>query len=770
MIYSVSDLGEETAMELFQGKLENRCEKEEAQEVVRLLEFMPLAISQAAAYINSRGVSVRDYAVMFRAGDEKRKALLEWEYDELRRYQGSANSVFGTWTITLEQMQQEKPSAIDLLSLMSFFSPQSIPEWTLKCLYTGASGFYLPDFTVRDIMPSAATSLLSRTGLGRRLLSQTLDNELQQDMWSLWTEPDMGSKKKQGKDKKEPETEKSGIPKKKEKKKKKARWSAMTKLAGKAIRAQPLFQYDPASDTDSSDDGEHATNTPAVPTRDEAAEELEQDLGMLRKYSMVTSTAKEGVLKMHPLVRYCTQNWLSQSQALDLWKKRFLKIMSMNSVTPPPGHESHGGDLLGHIEFIVDEKPEDAATARLWYTLCAHLVRYWDERGSQDPAAVLALQEKMAAVGDKILGPGDQLTITSLACLADHAFYQGEFNKAEAMFKDVLQRAESVHDRYSDIVLECRLRYARTLRALGRLDESEQITGPMVAEVSDIVDVVLNRRTWDDAGYCMANHAETLAALGRFEEATEMTLDLLRKHYLTDPEKPNFEGTMACLRDVTKKMSEHSPAEEVEPLLLKIFNLVERVPEKCRQFAFTVCGPFHQHLAVCLEKQGKVVGPEFVLNRGIEHMAKALPLPKLQPPTLAESLLEGPGDDYKETRQRLLQEVIQNLDSEDGRFSVAFLQEMANIGRRLYIQGRVEECWVLLNAMCRHLQTEWGESHTQTKAVMEFRDEMEKWHVERGQKAQELEDMRKRAVPVDGAVDLAQDDSSDGNTPETVAV
>ena len=725
VIYLVPELGEEAALELFQTKLEKGCEKEVAQEVVRLLEFMPLAISQAAAYINSRAdqISVRDYADMFQAGDEKRKALLEWEYDELRRYQGGSNSVLGTWAITLEQMQREKPSAVDLLSLMSFFSPQSIPEWALKPLYMDSIERHLPELTLRDVMPSSVTSALSRVVQGRRFLNKTcMDNDLHKDTWSLWATQEMGIEKEEGShDAKEIRKAEAGKPKKK------ARWSAMTKLAGRAMRSH------------NHKDGDASISTAVL--RDETAESLGEDLDLLRKYLMVTPTAEGGFLKMHPLVRYSTQHWLSQSKALAVWKKRFLEIMVACLESTAPEQEWRLGDLDGHIEFLIDENPEDPPTARLWNIVCTHLVSRWQERGSKDPPDLVALEEKMVAVADKILGPGDRVTIANRTWLANYALEQGEFAKAETMFVDVINKAWDIQGSGGDQVAECRFQQAKALRAQGYLHSAwmttgylywnltkneEPIYGLLYRITRPLTDGVIFVTTEDYTGYSIAAVAESAAALGYIEEAAERVQQLLQGRGFMDPEGPKFGDITACLADLTKTLSMHRPADKTLPLLFNILSHLERIPQMWRQYPFNVCAPFHRHLAASLDRQGDTAAADLVVNKGIRLLASAFSLPELQPPGLASSLIEAPDDDDG-TRRQLLHQVIQGLDSEAGRFNVDFLRRMANIGRYLFVQNRAAECTALLDAICEHMAAEWGEKHVQTRAVVGFRDDMATW-------------------------------------------
>jgi hypothetical protein len=52
---------------------------------------------------------------------------------DLRRDESASNSVVITWQMSFEQIRKKRPSAADLLSLMSFFNPQGIPE-TVLCV------------------------------------------------------------------------------------------------------------------------------------------------------------------------------------------------------------------------------------------------------------------------------------------------------------------------------------------------------------------------------------------------------------------------------------------------------------------------------------------------------------------------------------------------------------------------------------------------------------------------------------------------------------
>ncbi|KAF1964201.1 TPR-like protein [Bimuria novae-zelandiae CBS 107.79] len=140
-IREVLAMNESEGLQLLCNKLGNLPIEESAVELLRALDYIPLAITQAAAYISRRArMTVARYLDEFRRNSKKRESLLNWDADELRRDESASNSVVTTWQMSFEQIQRERPSAAELLSLMSFFNPQGIPESTLRRYSREATG------------------------------------------------------------------------------------------------------------------------------------------------------------------------------------------------------------------------------------------------------------------------------------------------------------------------------------------------------------------------------------------------------------------------------------------------------------------------------------------------------------------------------------------------------------------------------------------------------------------------------------------------------
>ncbi|KAM5342899.1 hypothetical protein ACJ41O_013865 [Fusarium nematophilum] len=136
VIYNVPVMEKSQALQLFRNRLGEQCADSQMvmADLVVDLNNMPLAITQAAAYIRRRGtrMSISTYLNEFRKNDKKRASLLNKDAGDLRRDESADNSTVTTWQITFEQIRRERPSAADLLSFMSFFSPQGIPESALQ--------------------------------------------------------------------------------------------------------------------------------------------------------------------------------------------------------------------------------------------------------------------------------------------------------------------------------------------------------------------------------------------------------------------------------------------------------------------------------------------------------------------------------------------------------------------------------------------------------------------------------------------------------------
>ncbi len=122
------------AKQLLRNKLPKNDEWDEAasMELLENLNFLPLAITQAAAYISEEEVSLAHYLDLLRPGDVDAKDLLEQAYYDPGRDSKIQNSIFLTWQISFDQITKQKPRAAEILSLMAVLDGQAISDMLLR--------------------------------------------------------------------------------------------------------------------------------------------------------------------------------------------------------------------------------------------------------------------------------------------------------------------------------------------------------------------------------------------------------------------------------------------------------------------------------------------------------------------------------------------------------------------------------------------------------------------------------------------------------------
>jgi hypothetical protein len=99
-----------------------------ATALLRKLTYLPLAISQAAAYIKRNDTTIPMYLSLLRKTQKEAIGLLSREFPDPNRYEASRHAVATTWLVSFEQIRRDDKPAADLLSLMSQIEPRAIPQ------------------------------------------------------------------------------------------------------------------------------------------------------------------------------------------------------------------------------------------------------------------------------------------------------------------------------------------------------------------------------------------------------------------------------------------------------------------------------------------------------------------------------------------------------------------------------------------------------------------------------------------------------------------
>lgn len=124
----------EDAKQLMRNKLPRYNERDEAtlMELLETLNFLPLAITQATAYISEEEVPLAHYLDLLRPGDLDTSDLLEQNYYDPGRDPEIQNLIFLTWQISFDRITKQKPRAAEILSFMAVLDGQAVSDILLR--------------------------------------------------------------------------------------------------------------------------------------------------------------------------------------------------------------------------------------------------------------------------------------------------------------------------------------------------------------------------------------------------------------------------------------------------------------------------------------------------------------------------------------------------------------------------------------------------------------------------------------------------------------
>ncbi|KAK5678283.1 hypothetical protein LTS10_009455 [Elasticomyces elasticus] len=102
------------------------------------LEYLPLAINQAAAYMNINDLSAFEYLSILRRSEEDLAFVMGREMRDSTRYEHSTNAIATTWLVSFKQILQRDPHAADLLQFISCIEWKAIPHSILPRIIPAA--------------------------------------------------------------------------------------------------------------------------------------------------------------------------------------------------------------------------------------------------------------------------------------------------------------------------------------------------------------------------------------------------------------------------------------------------------------------------------------------------------------------------------------------------------------------------------------------------------------------------------------------------------
>jgi tetratricopeptide (TPR) repeat protein len=105
---------------------------DELHALATTLDNIPLAMSQAAAFISENGLDVAEYHHLLKSDEFGPLDVLDEDLTERRRDSTAHSSIFQTWKISFDYITQSQPRASNLLAFMAMLDRQDIPKFILQ--------------------------------------------------------------------------------------------------------------------------------------------------------------------------------------------------------------------------------------------------------------------------------------------------------------------------------------------------------------------------------------------------------------------------------------------------------------------------------------------------------------------------------------------------------------------------------------------------------------------------------------------------------------
>ncbi|KAJ5818925.1 Acyl transferase/acyl hydrolase/lysophospholipase [Penicillium riverlandense] len=129
-IVEVPEMDEHRASRVLRNSLVNKellNDKETTRELLRRLTFLPLAIVQAASFINENKLDFSRYITLLDGQEQDSIDLLSEDFEDEGRYKSTRNPVATTWLTSFAQIRRQDPLAADYLSFMACINHRDIP-------------------------------------------------------------------------------------------------------------------------------------------------------------------------------------------------------------------------------------------------------------------------------------------------------------------------------------------------------------------------------------------------------------------------------------------------------------------------------------------------------------------------------------------------------------------------------------------------------------------------------------------------------------------
>ncbi|KAH7203372.1 hypothetical protein BKA60DRAFT_527350 [Fusarium oxysporum] len=136
-IVKLSEMDDQDAKTLLKSSLIEKDQMQDTALIDKLLHklaYLPLAITQASAYMKVNEISVNEYLRLLQNTEQDMVELLSCGFRDSTHYDSSQGAVATTWIVSFQQIRALNEDAATLLSITAYLEPKAIPRALLPPL------------------------------------------------------------------------------------------------------------------------------------------------------------------------------------------------------------------------------------------------------------------------------------------------------------------------------------------------------------------------------------------------------------------------------------------------------------------------------------------------------------------------------------------------------------------------------------------------------------------------------------------------------------
>jgi tetratricopeptide (TPR) repeat protein len=577
-----------------------------ATALVKALDGIPLAITQACAYIrtNATRFTVSSYLELFLESEMNQAHLLQSaDIGDVRRDPSVSNAVLTTWQISFKQIRESTPAAAELLSFMCVLDRQGIPEFLLH------DGTNRLDFENR-LRPLIDFSLVS-TQLDNHTFEMHRLVQLATKRW-LASHSELA-----GWERKALQEMARVYPFGEHK-----NWGICGELLP---HSKAILAYMVESKGDILNQASLLHNTAEyLYTRGEYATAEEMNRRALE--------GKEKVLGKEHLSTLASMNNLAEvlrdqgkyEQAEEihrrtlkgkekmLGKEHLSTLASMNNLALvlrglgeyDKGEEMHRRTLKRMEKVLGKEHPDTLVSIN-------NLASVLNSQGKYDEAE--EMHRRTLEGTEKVLGKEHLSTLASMNNLAEILRDQGKYEQAEEIHRRTLERREKVLGKEHPDTLASMNNLALVLNSQRKDDEAEKIHRRTLEKKEKILG-----KEHPGTLASMNNLALVLDSQGKYDKAEELHRQTLEgREKILGKEHP---GTLASMNNLALVLDNQRKYDEAEKIHRRTLEKKEKILGKEHP---NTLGSMN-NLAEVLQRQGKYEQAEKIHRRALEGREKTL--------------------------------------------------------------------------------------------------------------------------------------------------